>query len=215
MSTTSEQPCDAPATPDALGSAMVIGSPMREAVDQTLREFVASGDLRRAIATLMREYGDAVFTRAYRVVEDRHAAKDVLQQTFLEAYRDLASFGGRSSFKTWLLGITTHRALDVVRRQRREAKRTVSDETLLAVADEAVAIPPMSVDTLRRLRALEDCLQVLAPEVRATVLMRFQQGMSYEQMARVSGDRSGTLHARVTRALLVLRRCMEDKGMAP
>ena len=102
---------------------MGLGSPAGATVDQTLQALVASGDLRRALAILMREYGDAVFTRAYRVVEDRHAAKDVMQQTFLEAYRDVASFGGRSLFKTWLLGIATHRALDAVRRQRREATR--------------------------------------------------------------------------------------------
>lgn len=184
-------------------------------LEDTLRGLVAAGELHRAITIVMREYGDAVFTRAHRIVEDRHAAKDVLQQTFLDAYRDLASFGGRSSLRTWLLGIATHRALDVVRRKRREEQRTVSDEEVPAIADDSAADPHVRVDRPRQLRALEDCLRALSPEVRATVLMRFQQAMSYADIARVSGDKSVTLHARVTRALPVLRRCLEQKGMTP
>jgi RNA polymerase sigma-70 factor (ECF subfamily) len=139
----------------------------------------------------------------------------VLQQTFLEAYRDLQTFDGRSSFRTWLLGIATHRALDVVRRRRRDEKRTTSDDELRSIADEAAPDALACLDAPRLVHALEDCLRALPAEVRATVLMRFQQAMSYVEMARVSGDRPVTLHARVARALPVLRRCLERKGIAP
>ena len=200
-----------PARPLAAAAVSVTSTADTE---QTLRELVACGDLKHAVAILMREYGDAVFTRAYRVVEDRSSAKDVLQQTFLEAYRDLPTFSGQSSFKSWLLGIATHRALDAVRRKRREAQRSTSEDALMMVPDDS---PEQSAWTTRawRLRALEQCLKALSPEVRATVLMRFQQDMSYVEMAHVSGERSVTLHARVARALPVLRRCLEEKGMAP
>jgi len=214
MSATSEEPARTPATSDALGRTIVVG-PSVGLIEETLREAVASGDLQHAVSILMREYGDAVFTRARRLVMDRHLAKDVLQQTFLEAYRDLRSFGGRSSFKSWLLGIATHRALDVVRQRRREETRTVSDQILLATTDESATIEPALMDQPLRLRALEECLRALSSEVRAAVLMRFQEGMSYEEIARVSGDKPGTLHARVTRSLPVLRRCLEEKGMSP
>ena len=60
--------------------------------------------------------------------------------------------------------------------------------------------------------ALEKCLSVLASEVRMTVLLRFQSGMSYPDMSEVLGVRSETLQARVARALPVLRRCLEGKG---
>jgi RNA polymerase sigma-70 factor (ECF subfamily) len=187
-------------------------APREPAADDALRDLVASGDRDGALSILMRDHGAAVYTRAYRVLGDRDAAKDVLQQTFLEAYRDLARFDGRSSFKTWLLAIASHRALDAVRRVRRDEQRTVSGD-LPALPDDSAADPPASVDLTRRLRALDDCLRQLSPEVRATVLMRFQQAMSYEQIAKASGDRPVTLHARVTRALPVLRRCLERKGM--
>jgi RNA polymerase sigma-70 factor (ECF subfamily) len=196
---------------------MAAAAPIRGAGDVTtedaVRDLVASGDRDRALSILMSEHGAAVFTRAQRLLDDRHAASDVLQQTFLEAYRDLATFDGRSSFKTWLLAIATHRALDVVRRLRKDEQRTESSRASHVLADESAAELPARVDQRRRLRALEDCLQHLTPEARAAVLMRFQQAMSYEEIARASGERPVTLHARVTRALPVLRRCLERKGM--
>jgi RNA polymerase sigma factor (sigma-70 family) len=193
-----------------IGGATAAATP---SADGALQDLVASGQRDRALSILMSEHGAAVYTRAYRLLGDRHAAKDVLQQTFLEAYRDLVAFDGRSSFKTWLLAIATHRALDVVRRLRKDEQRTASVRALPAIADDSAAELPARVDQPRRLRALEDCLQQLSPEARAAVLMRFQQAMSYEQIARASGDRPVTLHARVTRALPVLRRCLERKGM--
>ena len=198
-----------------LAIAPPIGDAAEATADDALRGLVASGDRDRAFSILMSEHGAAVFTRAQRLLGDRHAAKDVLQQTFLEAYRDLASFDGRSSFKTWLLAIATNRALDVVRRMRKDEQRTEPARELPALADDSATELPARVDQPRRLRALEECLQQLTPEARAAVLMRFQQAMTYEQIAQASGDRPVTLHARVTRALPLLRRCLERKGMTP
>jgi RNA polymerase sigma factor (sigma-70 family) len=202
-------------TVEAVAATAAERASVRAPIEKALRAHLAAGELRAAIAMLMREYGDAVFTRALRVVGDRHHAKDVLQQTFLEAYRDLATFRSESSLRTWLLGIATHRALDLVRLRRREEARTASVEVLQAIIDEATEDAPRQIDLTRQRQALSDCLQNLQPEVRATVLMRFQQGLSYEAISRIAGDRPGTLHARVARALPALRRCLERKGVAP
>lgn len=219
MSTSPERAAEAPEAEFAPALAIEpAGAPGSEpAVEDAVRGLVADGDHHGAVAILMRAYGDAVFTHARRIVSDRHAAHDVRQQTFLEAFRDLGNFTGRSSFRAWLLGIATHRGIDAVRKLRRDEKRTVSDDELDAVAplpDDA-ADPTARVDAPRRIRALEDCLRGLSAEVRATVLMRFLHGMTYEDIAHTTGHRPGALHARVARALPVLRRCLEGKGMAP
>lgn len=198
--------------PDAFGDPKAVEAVL-PALENELRQLVAAGDSHRAISILMRAYGDSVFTRARRIVGDPQVAQDVLQQTFLEAYRDLSTFGKRSSLRTWLLGIATHRALDAARRAHRTDRRIVSDDILAATPDESTAEPAASVDAQRRVRALEDCLQALSVDVRATVLTRFQQELSYEDMSRASGEKMVTLHARVARALPVLRRCLERKGV--
>ncbi len=180
-----------------------------------LSELLAAGQLRRAVTLLMERHGDAVYSCALRVLRDEEAARDVLQQTFLEAYRDLPSFGGRSSVKTWLITIASHRALDCVRARRRSERRLVDDEGLEERGDEQAPSVQALLDGPREVRALEECLAQLTPEVRAALLMRFQQGLRYDEMARGTGERVGTLHMRVTRALPVLRSCLESKGIEP
>lgn len=183
--------------------------------NRELAELVAAGQLRRALTLLMERYGDAVYSCALRVLREEEAARDVLQQTFLAAYRDLPDFGGRSSIKTWLLTIANHRALDWVRARRRSERRLVDDEVLEERGDEQAPSVQALLDGPREARALEECLAQLTPEVRAALLMRFQQGLRYDEMARGTGERIGTLHMRVTRALPVLRRCLESKGIEP
>ena len=64
-------------------------------------------------------------------------------------------------------------------------------------------------------RVLESCLRGLAPRVRTAVLLRYQQGLSYPEIARLSNEKAPALQVRVSRALPLLRRCLEEKGVAP
>jgi RNA polymerase sigma-70 factor, ECF subfamily len=182
--------------------------------DKAVHELVSSGDIDSAVSILMNEHGSAVFTRAYRIVGDRPSAKDVLQETFLQVYLAISSFRRQSSFKTWLLAIATYRAVDVVRRRRQDARRDAAGADL-AMLDGPDIDQAGIVDATRSTRALEACLRKLCPEVRAAVLMRFQQGTTYEEMAVLFGDKPATLHARVSRAMSVLRRCLRSKGIMP
>jgi RNA polymerase sigma factor (sigma-70 family) len=195
--------------------ARVVAAAVAVDEDAVLRGWIAEGHLRRTVARLMERHGDAVFSFALRVVGDEEAARDVLQQVFLEAHRDLSSFAGRSSFKTWLLSIANHRALDAVRARRRRSKRLVDEDELVERSDDDAPCAVALLDGSRETSALEHCLAQLAPEVRAALLMRFSQELRYDEIAQLTGDRVGTLHARVTRAMPVLRRCLESKGIAP
>jgi RNA polymerase sigma-70 factor (ECF subfamily) len=173
---------------------------------------LAGGDRKGAIAVLMDTHGDAVFAFCARILRDAALAEDVLQQVFLEAYRDLEQFQGRSSLRAWLFRIATHRCHDAIRsRQRRQR---VIDPDTEAVADHAdpVSTAAERLDRSALVGALDDCLKLLSEEVRMTVLLRFQSEMSYQEMSAPLGARSEALHARVARALPVLRRCLEGKG---
>ena len=63
-------------------------------------------------------------------------------------------------------------------------------------------------------RALEQCLAALVPRARAAVLLRYQEGFSYPEMAAICHERPATLQARVARALPPLRRCLENRGFS-
>ena len=169
------------------------------------------GDLRGAVGALVEEHGDAIYAFCLRTLRNPALAEDVAQRVFVHALRDIARFQGRSSLLVWLIGIAAHRCMDAINSERRRLRRIdLNDQATLGVP--ALARSP--TDRIDRLwiEALEKCLSVLASEVRMTVLLRFQSGMSYPEMAEVLGVRSETLQARVARALPVLRRCLEGKG---
>jgi RNA polymerase sigma-70 factor (ECF subfamily) len=172
------------------------------------------GDSKAALIILMKAYGDVVLSHCLRVLRERSLAEDIRQQVFLEAYRDLPRFQRRSTVRSWLLGIASHRCLDAIKaRRRRDARFDSGEEEAVVLTPDGSPDPADHVDQERMHRVLETCLEALSGEVRMTVLMKFQMGLSYEEMGPMVGQRAGTLQARVARALPVLRRCLESKGV--
>ncbi|HEX7838866.1 MAG TPA: sigma-70 family RNA polymerase sigma factor [Kofleriaceae bacterium] len=173
---------------------------------------LARGDRRGAIGVLMDAHGEAVFSFCTRVLRSRTLAEDVLQRVFLEAYRDVDRFHGRSTLFAWLMGIASHRCQDALRSQRRHLQRVESnDQAMVRHADPGTP-PSEHLEHARILAALDECLRGLSDDVRMTVLLRFQHGKSYEEMAELLGVKPNTLHVRVARALPVLKQCLEGKG---
>ena len=169
-------------------------------------------DHRAIITELMRVHGDAVFGFCMRVVRTRSLAEELAQQVFLEAYRDLDGFEGRSSPRAWLFGIASHRCLDALKAQQRRLKLIEDNEPAVLDFEDPGQGPFDRVERMQLTVALEECLKRLSPEVRATVLMRFQTGFTYEELEALLGAAADTLQVRVARALPVLRRCLERKG---
>ncbi len=185
--------------------------------DRELLRLWREGRRRRAIELLARRDSSLVYAVCFRSLRDRSLAEDVMQQVFIEACRDFEAFRGKSSLRAWLLGITAHRCLDTIKRLRAETQRREPHEPDVALQRTPDETPIASdrLDLQRKLRALDDCLGGLSTEVRTTVLLRYQSGLSYEQLAQKAGQQPATLQARVARALPVLRRCLEGKGFEP
>jgi len=142
------------------------------------RQALGGGDLRTAVGLLMDLYGRPIYRYACRLVGDADLAQDVLQTTFLQAYQDLPRFGGRSSLRVWLYGIARHRCFDAAKAARRRRWR------FLPLPDEPEgafphAVPSNALGEDELGRALARCLQALKPEVRAAVILRFQEDFSY------------------------------------
>lgn len=174
------------------------------------RAALARGDVRGALAELVAVYKDPLFGFCRSMMRDAAQAEDVLQTTFVHAYRDLPTWQPRGTLRSWLYTIARHRCLDALKAERRRRAR-------FSVLDgEAGEDPAPSAE--RRLadgevaRTLDRCLGELAPHVRTAVLLRFQEGFSYKDMADVCRERPATLQARVSRAMPVLRACVERRA---
>lgn len=178
------------------------------------RWLIRHGDFEGALEVLMEAYGNAVYRYCRHLVGDADLAEEVHQTTFIQAFDDLGRFQGRSSLRTWLLGIARHRSLDAVKiRRRREKRFELADP--LPERPCPVPGPAEELSARSHLEALAECLGDLGPRVRDSILLRFQQGLSYVEMSLLSGEQAPTLRARVVRALPVLRRCLEEKGAVP
>ncbi|MEM9293811.1 MAG: RNA polymerase sigma factor [Acidobacteriota bacterium] len=177
------------------------------------RNALRRGSPERALEILMEAYGDDLYRYCRHLVRDPDLASDVHQTAFVQAYQAFGTFRGGSTFKTWLFGIARHRALDAIKvRRRRDLRFVAADESTAEVEDTARDAEDRLLAESRK-QALEDCVQHLAPRVRDALLLRFQQEMSYVTMAQVVKERAATLQARVARALPILRRCLEDRGV--
>jgi RNA polymerase sigma-70 factor (ECF subfamily) len=177
--------------------------------DDDVDRALAGGDRSRALTLLMSRYGDQVYRYAVAMTGDGQLAEEVRQQVFVEAYRDLPRFGGRSPVRVWLIGIVRHRCLDALKAIRRWGLRYKNELPREYELEDAELDDQL--DRGRTARLLADCLATLAPAAREAVMLRYQQELSYDEVAEVTGDRPGTLQQRVSRALPVLRKCIEAR----
>ena len=133
-------------------------------------------------------------------------AEDVHQDLWLTIYRRIRGLSNPRAFRTWLFQATRHRAIDALRRRKRE-RDLLQDVSLEAMADDAPEEPEQHP-------ALDDpglagVIRELAPAQREVLLLRFQDDMSYAEIALVIGCSIGTVKSRLHHAK---RRLSELKG---
>jgi RNA polymerase sigma factor (sigma-70 family) len=196
-------------TSSAMNLLCVRWRQMSDSSDSDVVGLVAQGDMTGALRKLMQRHGKAVYRYCREALNDAALADDVQQQVFIQVFRDLPKFHGRSSLRTWLFAIARHRVLDAAKARRR-AQAHLGAEDLSRLADSQPS-PGQSIDERRLIAALRACLEQLRDAVRTALLLRFQQGFTFEDMAVVCRERPGTLQAKVTRALPVLRACIENR----
>lgn len=176
--------------------------------DEDILRLAEEGKRDHAIRELMKRHGEGVYRYVTISLRGRGNADDVHQRVFIEADRDLRRFARRSTLRTWLYGIARHRVLDAIKVDKRGERQEPLDD--LEVPEDVPA-PSERLDDARLQQALLACLDLLGEHVRAAVLLRYQQGFSYEDMGKACKEKPGTLQARVTRALPALRECIERR----
>ena len=149
----------------------------------------------RAFARLMDGFGNKTLGYLRGLLGDD--ADDVQQDVWLSVYRSIGSLTNPAAFRTWLYRTTRHRAIDFLRRRKRE--RELIDE----VASEAVeAEEPPDDDRLAGLgeSELESALMAIPPPQREVMLLRYRDEMSYNEIALVVGCPIGTVRTRLHHA---------------
>ena len=138
-----------------------------------------------AFERLVRLYQADVWRFLARLLGDRALAEDVAQETFLRAYQRLGTFRFESKFSTWVLQIARNAGLDAVRARTRRMRL------------HAVAPPPGAGNDPVRAAEIRAALASLAPRFREALLLVEVLGLTYREVAEVTGVPEGTVKSRV------------------
>ena len=162
---------------------------------------------------LVERHSRSVFRLAYRMTGNEHDAEEVVQETFLRAYRRLHKFESRSSFSTWLYRIATNCALDLMRARQRHGEHQAApgegqEEAMLALpaTDPAPDRLAFSKEVQEKVAA---ALAQLSPMERAAFVLRHFEGMSIEEISRALDRGTDAAKNCVFRAVHKLRRALE------
>lgn len=174
------------------------------------------GDHRAALTMLMSAYGEDIYRFCRQFTGDAQLAEDLRQVVFIQAYEQLPQAVPRSTLRAWLYGVARHRCLDACKGRSRWRKRFHLTEALPEpVTSDNAPDPDSALDQPVLARALEHCLEKFDHEQRMLILMRCRDGLSYSELSETFRTAPATLQARVTRALPMLRRCVQGQGVLP
>jgi RNA polymerase sigma-70 factor (ECF subfamily) len=156
-----------------------------------------------AFRTLFEKYKDTVYSIALRYSGDPAAAQDIAQDTFLKLFSAVGSFRGDSNFDSWLYRMVVNSCFDQRRKTRRLTPLLDEVLSLLRTPDLSVLEEVLRSEMSAQVRAVIDGLP---PDQRMVVVLRYTQGLSYDEIAAILGCAPGTIASRLNRAHKVLER---------
>jgi RNA polymerase sigma-70 factor, ECF subfamily len=173
--------------------------PLSTQDDAALLALVQRGD-EYAMASLFDRYSKVVYSVALRVLRDPAAAEDVLQEIFMQIWRNPGGFvATRGSLGGWLAVVSRNRSIDALRRKR--PTESVDDMALASnynLADEA--------ERNSMIEKARGVIHLLPVEQRKTIEMAFFDGLTHSEIAEMTGDPLGTVKTRIRSALTTLRK---------
>ena len=177
--------------------------------EKALVQRIRAGD-HEACVELIRQFHAPIYRLLAHLCRDAHLAEDLAQETFLAAWAKISGFNVASSLNTWLHTIAYRKFIDAHRRHERTV--TISND---ASVDRAPANNPdpyasaLASDENRRLYCALDRLR---PAERDVIVLHYLQGLTYEDLAAIVDEPTGTVKWRTRQALEHLRTALESKS---
>ena len=166
-----------------------------------------------AFGMLVERHSLRLFQLVYRMTGNEQDAEDVVQETFLRAYKQLSRFESRAGFGTWLHRIAANCSLDLLRKRKRqdekvEAVELESEDPLLTLSSQAPA-PDDQVFHLEVRQKVEAVMEQLTAMERAAFVLRHFEGKSIEEIGSALGTGPSATKQSIFRAVQKLRRALE------
>jgi RNA polymerase sigma-70 factor (ECF subfamily) len=175
------------------------------AAEEALVRRAQAGD-RDAFRSLYQAYQDRVFATAYRIAGDRETAADLTQEVFVKVFEELPGFRFGSRFSTWLYRVAANHALNRASETARHAR--INER----IARERPSAAPASAPVRDRFAddRVQAALDGLSLKLRAVTVLRYLEGLSYEEIAETLDLSVGTVKSRLFLAHATLKEALND-----
>jgi RNA polymerase sigma-70 factor, ECF subfamily len=193
---------DLPATPPLAAP----GEPLGPAEIEALIQRCLEGD-QRAWDAIVQQYRRKVFNVAYKFVGRHEEAEDLTQDIFLKIFKSLGTFDRRANFQTWLISVSRNLCIDhyrSVRQERQTIDRQVDPNALSPISREPG--PIAAIEQQDRVALLREAMAALPEALRAAVMMRDIQELTYQEIAERLNLPEGTVKSRINRGRTELAR---------
>ncbi len=174
--------------------------------DSQLVARAQEGDL-PAFEELVKKYQREIYGLAYRLVLDAEEAKDLAQQAFLQAFVHIRSFRQQAQFRTWLFRIAINQCYSYLKSKKKFGE-PVDPAEFVMVGEES---PEEDLVTKDRRQRLYAALERLPAKQRAVITLKLEQGLSYEEIARVLGGTTGAARVNYCQALKTLKKYLQNE----
>jgi RNA polymerase sigma-70 factor (ECF subfamily) len=164
------------------------------------------GDL-PAFEELVRKYQREIYHLACRIVHDAEEAKDMAQQTFLQAYVHIRNFRHQSQFRTWLFRIAINQCYNFLKSRKKFGDPVDSQELNLAGEDN----PQEGLLAAEERRQLYTALERLPAKQRAVLTLKLERGLSYQEISQELGGTAGAARVNYCQAVKTLKKYLRTE----
>ena len=190
-------------------------SPPEQRGDRELVQRTQDGD-QDAYRVLVERYQSRIFAIAYGLLHNREDAREVTQEAFIKAFRNLAGFRRDASFYTWLYRITVNLGIDFRRKAYRNRETGNLDETRLSpdvaspTSPRPVGNPSQTLERKELREKLRAAIDQLPDEQKTVIVLREVEGLSYKEIADAMDCAEGTVMSRLFYARKKLQVLLAD-----
>lgn len=164
-----------------------------------------------AYVALYNLYAGMIYRLVYSMLQDREDAEEVLQDSFEYAFRKLGDFDPhKSAFKTWLYRIAISRCHNK-RRRKWLPTFSLSHQTARQAEDEETPTPDDTLRLTETQQAVWRALQQLSPKLRETAVLRYYEGLSYQEIGHILGIPGKTAESRMRLAHQALKEMLQEE----
>lgn len=174
----------------------------------------ALGGSQRSWENLVRRHETMIYNYCLRMTRNSGDARDLMQEVFLSVYRHLPSYRSQGRFKAWMMRIAVNKTMDLLRQRQRSPRLNTDDAAHAAMLDWPAPDnhnPDLSYERQTANRQIREIMQVLPPEQRMLVELKYFQHFTFDEISYQTGVPVNTIKSRLYAVLEKLKDHLEER----